>query len=92
VISLVVVSLVVIRNHSISYPFFQSLSPGRVGTEFGKPTSAKPLNIPMEVLLKFKDMPKLTPEDVAAAVVFVLQTPPSVLIQELKMAPLGQFH
>lgn len=58
--------------------FQQSISPGAVKT----PIVGEYSNLPAEYSL-------LSPQDVAAAVVYCLQTPPNVQIHELMIRPLG---
>lgn len=50
--------------------FFKSISPGVVKTEI----------IPDEILATMPDMPMLAAEDISAAVLYVLGTPPHVQV------------
>ncbi|KAF5272817.1 hypothetical protein FQA39_LY07844 [Lamprigera yunnana] len=64
-----------------------SISPGPVDSEFQKATTATS-NEEWEQF--FTQLPKLQPEDVADAVIYVLSTPPHVQVQELMIRPLGE--
>lgn len=61
--------------------FFQSISPGSVRTNLVDAQVIQ--HMPM-------DYPELTAEDVAKAVVYVLETPKHVVIGELKIKPMGE--
>jgi NADP+-dependent farnesol dehydrogenase len=62
-----------------------SLSPGIVETEFGRNAITDPKRIET-----MKKLPKLTSENVANAVLYVLSTPPDVQIPELTIQPMGE--
>jgi len=59
-----------------------SISPGLVEGDIGT------LNTSHEMI---KMMPKLTPQDVADAVIYAISTPENVLIHELIIKPVGEF-
>jgi NADP+-dependent farnesol dehydrogenase len=61
---------------------FQSVSPGRCATEFGNVTDPK-------ILEQMKNVPRLKPENVANAVLYVLSTPPDVQVPELTIQAMG---
>jgi NADP+-dependent farnesol dehydrogenase len=62
-----------------------SVSPGIVETEFGRNAITDPKRIE-----EMKKHPKLTSENVANAVLYVLSTPPDVQIPELTIQPMGE--
>jgi NADP-dependent 3-hydroxy acid dehydrogenase YdfG len=57
------------------------VSPGRVASEFGR--NAINITDP-KVLEEMKKFPRLTPENVANAVLYVLSTPPDVQVREIR--------
>ncbi|XP_068894814.1 farnesol dehydrogenase-like [Tenebrio molitor] len=59
-----------------------SVSPGRCATEFGNVTDPK-------ILEQMKNVPRLKPENVANAVLYVLSTPPDVQVPELTIQAMG---
>jgi NADP+-dependent farnesol dehydrogenase len=58
------------------------VSPGRCATEFGNVTDPK-------ILEQMKNVPRLKPENVANAVLYVLSTPPDVQVPELTIQAMG---
>lgn len=64
-----------------------SLSPGAVNTDF---INASGLASNVEFKKSFDENPKLSPEDIADAVLYILGTPESVNITELTIKPTGE--
>jgi NADP+-dependent farnesol dehydrogenase len=66
----------------------QSLSPGGVRTEIMR---ANPGAIPLDVIEKMMALaPMLESKDIADAIIYLLSTPPSVLITELTIRPMNE--
>lgn len=61
----------------------KSISPGAVKTEIFGPDTP-------ELQAMLKDFPILQSEDVSAAVLYVLGTPPHVQVHELIIKPIGE--
>lgn len=61
------------------FNYSQSISPGAVDTEIFEPEMAEALKDTM-----------LKSEDISAAVMYVLGTPPNVQVHELTIKPLGE--
>lgn len=59
--------------------FVQSISPGVVKTEIFTPE-----------MVEFLQDPMLNSEDISAAVLYVLGTPPHVQVHDLTIKPLGE--
>lgn len=68
-----------------------SVSPGLVGSEFLEASASNSgAALSKEAMEAYKARPKLKPEDVADAVIYVLSTPPHVQVHELILRPVGQ--
>lgn len=71
----------IVFNNFIFYP--KSISPGAVRTEIMGPETP-------ELQAMLKDFPILQSDDISAAVLYVLGTPPHVQVHELIIKPLGE--
>ena len=62
------------------------ISPGIVATEFREKSSGGARSYDSY----FSDFPPLTPADIADAVLYMMATPPHVVVQDILLAPIGQ--